>query len=96
MDVRFLFTEIPHKKRIEAAKTSFNRSNVLSNVIITFLHLMLLSKNFAFNCQGYLQTEAANQPEAFLRKCVLKICSKFTGERCVISTKSHFGMGVLQ
>ena len=36
--------------------------------------------------------------EVFLRKGVLEICSKFTGEhpcRSAISIKSHFGMGVL-
>ena len=36
--------------------------------------------------------------EVFLEKCVLKICSKFTGEhpyQSVISIKSHFGLGVL-
>ena len=60
MDVRFLFTRIPDKKRIEASETSFKESNVLSNVIITFLHLILLSKNFAFNCQG--KTNKQKQP----------------------------------
>ena len=40
----------------------------------------------------------SSPPDMFLRKGVLKICSKFTGEhpcRNVISIKSYFGMGVL-
>ena len=40
----------------------------------------------------------SSRPDMFLRKGVLKICSKFTGEhpcRNVISIKSYFGMGVL-
>ena len=43
----------------------------------------------------------SGSPEVFLRKGVLKIFSKFTGEhpcQSVIATllRSHFGMGVLQ
>ena len=43
----------------------------------------------------------SSHPEVFLKKGVLKICSKFAGEhpcQSVISIKllkSHFGMGVL-
>ena len=46
--------------------------------------------------------EAALQPEVFLGKGVLKICSKFTEEHPCLSAnckatllKSHFDMGVL-
>ena len=53
-----------------------------------------------------LLTDRSSHPEVFLRKGVLKICSKFTEEhpcRSMISKKgykatllkSHFGMGVL-
>ena len=40
----------------------------------------------------------SSRPEVFLRKGILKICNKFTGEhpcRSMISAKSYFGMGVL-
>ena len=54
--------------------------------------------------QSFIWKYRSNPPEVFLRKGVLKICSRFTGEqpcRSVISIKfanllkSHFGMGVL-
>ena len=37
----------------------------------------------------------SSRPEVFLRKGVLKICSKFTGKHPCGSVKSHLGMGVL-
>ena len=54
--------------------------------------------------QSFIWKYRSNPPEVFLRKGVLKICSRFTGEqpcRSVISIKfanllkSHFGIGVL-
>ena len=35
----------------------------------------------------------SSHPDVFLRKRVLKIWSKFTGEKATL-LKSHFGMGV--
>ena len=45
------------------------------------------------------RTGRSNHPEVFLKKGVLKICSKFTGERPTLSCeatllKSHFRIGV--
>ena len=37
----------------------------------------------------------SSDPEVFLRKGALKICSKFTGELPCRIVKSHFYMGVL-
>ena len=70
-----------------------------SSSIVSYVNSMLCikSESFIFNSRS-------SHPEMFLRKGVLKICNKFTGEypcQSAISIKllttllkSHFGMGV--
>ena len=59
MDVRSLYTNIPHKEGIEAVKLSLNRkpSTVSNIVLLMFLNLILTLNNFIFNGLHYLQTK---------------------------------------
>ena len=59
MDVRSLYTNIPHKEGIEAVKLSLNRkpSTISNIVLLVFLNLILTLNNFIFNGLYYLQTK---------------------------------------
>ena len=59
MDVRSLYTNIPHKEGIEAVKQSLQKrpTTTPSTVILTFLNLILTLNNFVFNGINYLQTK---------------------------------------
>ena len=46
MEVRSLFTSIPHRENIKAVETTLKRKNKPSRVIITFLKLILTLNNF--------------------------------------------------
>ena len=79
------------------------------NVFMYFMYFNLLpvstGKRFNKICEFHFPINSrGSRPEVFLKKGVLKIFSKFTGEqpcRSAISIKlrtllkSHFGMGVL-
>ena len=56
VDVRSLYTNIPHKEEIEAVKQKLKKSNpsVSITVILTFLKLILTLNNFVFNGINYL------------------------------------------
>ena len=57
LDVRSLYTNIPHKEGIEAVKQKLKKSKPSINikVILTFLKLILTLNNFVFNGINYLQ-----------------------------------------
>ena len=59
MDVRSLYTNIPHKKGIEAVEQSLQKrpTTTPSTVILTFLNLILILNNFVFYGINYLQTK---------------------------------------
>ena len=76
-------------------RISINR--VLAIVFNQWIIQAFINCPITFDWRKFVRSSS---PEVFLRKGVLKICSKFTGEhpcRSVISTKlkSHYGMGVL-
>ena len=57
LDVRSLYTNIPHKEGIEAVKQKLKKSkpSISIKVILTFLKLILTLNNFVFNGINYLQ-----------------------------------------
>ena len=55
MEVRSLYTSIPHKEGIKAVETTLKRKNKPTRIIITFLKLILTLSNFIFNSKNYLQ-----------------------------------------
>ena len=58
LDAKLLYTSIPNAEGIKAVKESFNKhtsKNVATEVITTFLALILTLDNFVFNCNYYLQ-----------------------------------------
>ena len=57
LDVRSLYTNIPHKERIETVKQKFKKSkpSISIKVILTFLKLIFTLNNFVFNVINYLQ-----------------------------------------
>ena len=57
LDVRSLYTNIPHKEGIEAVKQKLKKSKPSINikVILTFLKLILTLNNFVFNDINYPQ-----------------------------------------
>ena len=59
LDVRSLYTNIPHKEGLEAVKQKLKKSKPSFNikVILTFLKLILTLNNFVFSGINYLQKE---------------------------------------
>ena len=57
LDVRSLYTNIPHKEGIEAVKQKLKKSKPIISikVILTFIKLILTLNNFVFNGINYLQ-----------------------------------------
>ena len=57
LDVRSLYTNIPHKEGIEAVKQKLKKSkpSISIKVILTFLKLILTLNNFVFNGINYRQ-----------------------------------------
>ena len=57
LDVRSLYTNIPHKERIEAVNQKLKKSkpSISIKVILPFLKLILVLNNFVFNAINYLQ-----------------------------------------
>ena len=51
MDVRSLYSNIPHKEGIKAVETTLKHKNKPTMVIITFLKIILTLNNFIFNCK---------------------------------------------
>ena len=65
MDVRSLYTNIPNQEGIEAVKSYFRARSkpgdgFLSQVIATFLSLILTLNNFVFNDDNYVQVNGAS------------------------------------
>ena len=60
LDVRSLYTNIPHKEGIEAVKQKLKKSkpSISIKVILTFLKLILTLNNFVFNGINYLQKKS--------------------------------------
>ena len=61
LNVRSLYTNIPHKEGIEAVKQKLKKSkpSISIKVILTFLKLILTLNNFVFNGINYLQKKVA-------------------------------------
>ena len=60
MDVSALYTNIPNDEGILAVKNTLTNnkvSNILINVILTFLSMILTLNNFVLNGKHYLQTK---------------------------------------
>ena len=59
LDVRSLYTNIPHTEGIKVVKKSLqnSRSSISIPISITFLRLILTLNNFVFNGVNYLQTK---------------------------------------
>ena len=69
---------IVHKKTVEGVKR-FNYRTSLSTRNFYFISLFNDSLSIE-KSEIAIQTIRSSHPEVFLRKCALKICSKFTGE----------------
>ena len=77
LDVRSLYTNIPHKEGIEAVKQKLKKSKPSINikVILTFLKLILTLNNFVFNGINYLQKRGC----AMGTKCAPSYANIFMG-----------------
>lgn len=81
MDVRSLYTNVPNQEGIEAVK-SYLRARAepsdrnLSQVIATFLSLILTLNNFVFNDENYVQVNGASMGT----KCAPSYASLFMGK----------------
>ena len=77
LDVRSLYTNIPHKEGIEAVKQKLKKSKPSINikVILTFLKLILTLNNFVFNGINYLQKKGC----AMGTKCAPSYANIFMG-----------------
>ena len=77
MDVRSLYTNIPHKEGINAIKQSLGKrpAKVSSVIILMFLNLILTLNNFVFNGINYLQTKGC----AMGTKCAPCYANLFMG-----------------
>ena len=57
LDVKSLYTNIPNNEGIKAVREAYDKQpskSVSTEVIITFLSLILTLNNFVFNCFHYL------------------------------------------
>ena len=77
LDVRSLYTNIPHKEGIEAVKQKLKKSkpSISIKVILTFLKLILTPNNFVFNGINYLQKKRC----AMGTKCAPSYANIFMG-----------------
>ena len=78
MDVSALYTNIPNDEGILAVKNTLTNnkvSNILINVILTFLSMILTLNNFVFNGKHYLQTKGC----AMGTKCAPNYANLFMG-----------------
>ena len=77
LDVRSLFTNRPHKERIEAVKQKLKKSkqSISIKVILTFLKFILAFNNFVFNGINYLQKKGC----AMDTKCAPSYANIFKG-----------------
>ena len=75
MDVRSLYTNIPHEEGIKAVETTLARKGLPTRVIITFLRLILTLNNFIFNTINYLQIKGC----AMGTKCAPTYANIFMG-----------------
>ena len=77
LDVCSLYTNIPHKKGIEAVKQKLKKSkpSISIKVILTFLKLVLKLNNFVFNGIKYLQKKGS----AMGTKCAPSYANIFMG-----------------
>ena len=58
LDVKSLYTNFPNFEGIKAVKTSrdsFSRKTIATEVITTFLSLILTLNNYVFNCKTYIK-----------------------------------------
>ena len=79
MDVSALYTNIPNQEGISAVETTLTKNKTpisLSNVIQTFLRLILTLNNFIFNGKNYLQTKGC----AMGTKCAPNYANIFMGD----------------
>ena len=78
MDVKSLYTNIPHQEGIEAVKASLDEtpSSAPTAVILTFIKLILTLNNFIFNDHHYLQTKGC----AMGTKCAPCYANLFMGK----------------
>ena len=81
MDVRSLYTNIPNTEGIEAVQSYFRAragpgDRFLSQVISTFLTLILTLNNFVFNDRNYVQVNGASMGT----KCAPNYASLFMGK----------------
>ena len=74
-----------------------SRLKKIKNVFYFDLKALFLLKIFNYFLYSRQTIILSSRPKVFIRRGVLKICSKFTGEHPCKETlfKSHFGMGVL-
>ena len=77
MDVKSLYTNIPNNEGIKAAKSFIENSNVghLSQVITSFLGLILTLNNFLFNDKNYIQVNGVSMGT----KCAPSYANLFMG-----------------
>ena len=77
LDVCSLYTNIPHKGRIEAVKQKLKKSkpSISIKVILTFLKLIFTLNNFVFNGIHYLQKKGC----AMRTKCAPSYANIFMG-----------------
>ena len=81
MDVRSLYTNVPNQEGIEAVKSYLQAraepsDRNLSQVIATFLSLILTLNNFVFNDENYVQVNGASMGT----KCAPSYASLFMGK----------------
>ena len=77
LNVRSLYTNMPHKEGTEAVKQKLTKSKpgVNIKVILNFLKLILTLRNCVFNGISYLQKKGC----AMVTKCVLSYANIFMG-----------------
>ena len=90
LDVKSLYINIPNNKGIKAVKTSHEKNQektVFTEVIISFLSLILTLNNFALNCRQYLQTMSCGMNTICAQTCANILTVKFEQNKSIDTLK---------
>ena len=90
LDVKSLYINIPNNKGIKAVKEShekYQEKTVFTEVIISFLSLILTLNNFALNCTQYLQTMGCVMNTICAQTCANILTAKFEQNKSIHTLK---------